>query len=145
MKKSFIVIIVLFIVIIAILSIWIMDFQKTQNQVKQFNSLYEQYLDKTILGSEVATAINRAIDNNEKYEIEKNDKGTYLEDDKYSLKIFIKLQEDGEYYSMERINIFKITEFVKNFSLEDFKCVKILYHDQTKRVSQIYFDLVEEN
>lgn len=142
MKKTLIIIIILFITIIAVFSIYLMNFQKAEKQMKQFNSLYEQYLDKTALGSEVATVINRAIDNNEKYEIEKNDKGTYIEDDKYSLKVFIKLEEEGEYYSMERINAFKITEFVNNFSLEDFKCTKILYHDQTKRVSQIYFDIV---
>ena len=120
----------------------LLDFKKSEKVSVEFNSKYEQLCNKTIYGSEIATIINQAIENNEKYNIEKNSKGTYINDGKYSLQVFIKLENDGEYFTMERINSFKISEFIRNFSLEDFKCTKILYHDNTKRVAQIFFDIV---
>lgn len=142
MKKTLIIFLIVFISIIASFSIVLGDVRKSEQQAKQFNDYYEQYENKIVLGSEVATAINKAIDNNEKYQIEKNDKGTYINDNNYSVQIFVKLEEKGEYYTMERINKFKVTEFIRNFSLQDFKCTNILYHSSTKRVSQIYFDIV---
>jgi len=43
--------------------------ESVQNEVKKFNMQYECYLNNLIKGTDVATVINRAIDNNEKYEI----------------------------------------------------------------------------
>ncbi len=143
MKKTLIIMLILFIAILAAVSIAVVDLQQTGNQVKQFNQIFEEYKDKTLLGSEVASLINKAIDNNEKNQISKNDKGIYQEDGKYSVQIFVKLEKDGEYFTMERINALKITEFVKNFSLQDFKCTGIEYHKETKRVSKVYFESIE--
>ena len=142
LKKTFIVICISFLVVIAGFYMMLLDFQKSEKVSREFNLRYEQLRDKTIYGSEIATIINQAIENNEKYNIKKNSKGTYINDNKYSLQVFVQLENEGEYFSMEKINNFKISEFIRNFSLEDFKCTKILYHDTTKRVSQIYFDIV---
>ena len=143
MKKTLIIMLILFIAILAVVSIAVVDLQQTGKQVKQFNQIFEEYKDKTLLGSEVASLINKAIDNNEKNQISKNDKGIYQEDGKYSVQIFVKLEKEGEYFTMERINALKITEFVKNFSLQDFKCTGIEYHKETKRVSKVYFESIE--
>ena len=134
---------ILFVAILAAMSITVVDLQQTGKQVKQFNQIFEEYKDKSLLGSEVASLINKAIDNNEKNQISKNDKGIYQEDGKYSVQILVKLEKEGEYFTMERINALKITEFVKNFSLQDFKCTGIEYHKETKRVSKVYFESIE--
>ena len=143
MKKTLIIMLILFIAILAVVSIAVVDLQQTGKQVKQFNQIFEEYKDKILLGSEVASLINKAIDNNEKNQISKNDKGIYQEDGKYSVQILVKLEKEGEYFTMERINALKITEFVKNFSLQDFKCTGIEYHKETKRVSKVYFESIE--
>ena len=143
MKKTLIIILILFVAILAAVSITVVDLQQTGKQVKQFNQIFEEYKDKSLLGSEVASLINKAIDNNEKNQISKNDKGIYQEDGKYSVQILVKLEKEGEYFTMERINALKITEFVKNFSLQDFKCTGIEYHKETKRVSKVYFESIE--
>lgn len=143
MKKTLIIMLILFVAILAAVSITVVDLQQTGKQVKQFNQIFEEYKDKSLLGSEVASLINKAIDNNEKNQISKNDKGIYQEDGKYSVQILVKLEKEGEYFTMERINALKITEFVKNFSLQDFKCTGIEYHKETKRVSKVYFESIE--
>ena len=143
MKKTLIIMLILFVAILAAVSIAVVDLQQTGKQVKQFNQIFEEYKDKSLLGSEVASLINKAIDNNEKNQISKNDKGIYQEDGKYSVQILVKLEKEGEYFTMERINALKITEFVKNFSLQDFKCTGIEYHKETKRVSKVYFESIE--
>ena len=143
MKKTLIIMLILFVAILAAVSIAVVDLQQTGKQVKQFNQIFEEYKDKTLLGSEVASLINKAIDNNEKNRILKSDKDIYQDDGKYSVQIFVKLEKDGEYFTMERINALKITEFVKNFSLQDFKCTSIEYHKETKRVSKVYFESIE--
>ena len=143
MEKNLIIMLILFVIILGAATIWIVDLQQTEKQVLQFNKTFEDYKDKISLGSEVATLINKAIDNNEKNQINKNDKGIYQDDGKYSVQVFIRLEKDGDLFSMERINALKITEFVKNFSLQDFKCTGIEYHKETKRVSKIYFEAIE--
>ena len=143
MKKNLIIMLILFVIILGAATIWIVDLQQTEKQVLQFNKTFEDYKDKISLGSEVATLINKAIDNNEKKQINKNNKGIYQDDGKYSVQVFVKLEKDGDLFSMERINALKITEFVKNFSLQDFKCTGIEYHKETKRVSKIYFEAIE--
>lgn len=142
MKKTLIIMLILFIAIFTAIAIAVVDLQQTGKQVKQFNQIFENCKDKNLLGSDVASLINKAIDNNEKKQISKNDKDIYQDDGKYSVQIFVRLEKDGEYFTMEKINALKITEFVKNFSLQDFKCTGIEYHKETNRVSKVYFEII---
>lgn len=144
MKKTVILALILCFICIIIFFIGFNNIKNTEGQIKQFNSEFEQYQDKIILGSNIATAINKAVDNNEKYNITKLEDNRYQSDEKFSVRIFVKLEENGQYFDMERIDSVGIGQFVKNFSLQDFKCSKIVYHSKTKRVSEVYFDVVEE-
>lgn len=144
MKKSISIMLVLFIIIIAIFSMIMINAQNNERQIYQFNNLYEQYKDKIVLGSDIASLINKTIDTNEKNNIKKDENGHYINNKINSVRIFVKLEIEGEYYSMERINQYKISEFVRNFSLQDFKCVNIKYHEDTKLVSDVYFDIYEK-
>ena len=119
------------------------NIQNVYKENKKENYVYEKYLNKEVMGTDVATLINRAVNNNEKYNIQKDDKGNYIDDDKYCIKIFVKLQTDGKYYNMETIYSNNVAEFVKNFNLEDFKCTDITYHNSTKRVATVYFEVLD--
>lgn len=143
MKKSLCIIIIFFIIIIGLTLIFMNNIQSVYKENKKENYVYEKYLNKEVMGTDVATLINRAVDNNEKYNIQKDDKGNYIDDDKYCIKIFVKLQTDGKYYNMETIYSNNVAEFVKNFNLEDFKCTDITYHNSTKRVATVYFEVLD--
>ena len=80
--------------IIAVFFNWYVDISKKNRQVSSYNSQYEIYSKENISGVSITTIINKAIDNNEKYDIQKSDKDVYINDDKYSTKIYIKVVED---------------------------------------------------
>ena len=48
---------------------------------------YEQYLEKEILGTDIATVINKAVDDNEKAFIKKDDENRYIQNDTNSINI----------------------------------------------------------
>lgn len=142
MKKQTIIIILILIVIFLIIAFAVMQNMKQGRDIASYNNEYEKYLNEQFLGTEVTTLINKAIDTNEKNSVEKNENGYYVENSTNSIKIYIKLQQDGEYVPMERIFQVGITEFVKNFNLEDFKCTKINYHQATKLVKEVYIEVI---
>ena len=51
----------------------------TNRLLKQENSKYECYLNRTIYGTEVATIINKAINQNENNQVQKDEKKHYIE------------------------------------------------------------------
>ena len=57
------------------------------NQVQKFNNEFSEYIDQEFYGTELATIINLAIDNNEKHKIEKDSTGKYIEDNLYSVRV----------------------------------------------------------
>ena len=143
MKKPLISLLILFIVLCAIFIGTMLNYKNSEKQILSFNKEYEQYMDKIVLGSEIATLINKATNNNEKNKIEKTNDGKYINNGINSIQIFIKLTQKKDYFPMETISEHKISEFVRNFNLQDFKCTKITYHDKTKQVAQLYFDIIE--
>lgn len=143
MKKSLYIIIAIFIIILGITLVFISNIKNIYKEAKKENYIYEKCLNQEVMGTEVASLINKAVDNNEKYNIEKDDKGNYIDDNNYSIKIYVKLQTDSKYYNMETIYSNNVAEFVKNFNLENFKCTNITYHNSTKRVATVYFEILE--
>ena len=47
------------------------EFRQKYNEAKSFNNKYEKYLDKEILGTDITTIINHAVDDNEKAFVKK--------------------------------------------------------------------------
>lgn len=115
----------------------------TNRLIKEENSEYEYYLNKTIYGTEVTTIINKAINQNENNNIQKNEKNYYIENDENSVKIDIKMITTGKTYPMEEIYNNDITRFVQNFNLIQFKCTSLEYHKKTGRVKKIIFEQIE--
>lgn len=146
MKKLIITFIVTFFVILLVISISIIENSKHLNTIQKENKEYEQYLGKDIFGTQVISLIHKAINENEKNEIPKDDKGYYIPNNTNSIKIELKMLQDSrlQTYQMETIEKVGISGFIKNFNLINFKCAKIEYHDQTKKVSKVVFEQTEE-
>lgn len=146
MKKVIIILIILAIIVITTLTLVVSQYKAERNEINKFNSEYEQYKDKTIYGTNIGSLINYAINNNEKYNIEKDENGNYIDDNKYCMRIEIKMVsvEDEEKiitYSMETIDSLGTERFVKNFNVLDFKCVDINYNSYG-RVNKLTFELI---
>lgn len=143
MKKVILSILIILLVILIIVAVKISDKGIVQTETKQFNAKFEAYKDKTIYGADILSIINKAIDNNKAQNIEKDEEGNYLENDKTSVKVDITLlntDKDNNIievtYPMERLQKVGLEGFIQNFSLIEFKCTEIEYNKQ-KRVSKI--------
>ena len=111
MKKFFIILLIVLIVVIAPLMMVMSDYKHQKGEIIKFNLEYEQYREGNVKGIYIASLINSAVDNNEKHEIEKNEKGRYIEDDKYCVRIEIMIdsitdESETTTYAMEDIYSF---------------------------------------
>ncbi len=143
MKKTILwVAILLLITIIAIL-INISNNKIKLNEIEKFNSEFESFKDKEIYGTDVYTIINKAIDNNEKYKIEKDENKNYIENDISSVKINLILLTKNEKEEiveierpMEALQKAGLAGFIQNFAGVKFKFENIEYN-LSGRVSKI--------
>ena len=108
---------------------------------KQANKEYEQYLEKNIFGTDVATIINKAIDSNNQNNIQQQD-GKYIENNENSIIVELVMitneeKEKTTTYRMETISKVGINEFIKNFNTATFKITKMEYHKQTGKIKYI--------
>jgi len=140
MKQSFLLILALFFIIICIVSLNIINIQNEQKKIKKQNEEYEYYLDKKILGTELASLISKVIDQNEKNGVLKDEKGNYIENEDNSIKIDLKMTTVDKTFPMEAIYNNKMINFVQNFNKIQFKCTQIEYHKNSKLVSKLVFE-----
>ena len=142
--KKLIIFFAVIIVIISAISLIYFNYKAEYNMAKRSNMEFEQYLNKEIEGMVVATAINKAVDNNEKYEISKNNKGIYLGDNENSIRIEIKMTDDNSIYQMETIYNSGIQNFINYYGNIKFKCTNIEYHNSNNKVKYILFEQISE-
>jgi len=135
MKKPLILIIIIIIIAIVPIMMKFSAYQNAQNEIKKFNLTYEKYLEKSMYGSEVGSIINSVIDNNEKYNIKKDENFRFIDDDKYCIIVEINiptLDENGneveDLYRMEAIDELGVDRFVANFSIYKFECQEKKYN-----------------
>lgn len=145
MKKFFAILIILLILVIAPLTLWISNYKEQIAEIKKFNLQYEQYKDTIVIGTEIASLINGAVDSNEKNEISKDEKGIYQDDDKNCIRVEVVInsvtnEDQTITYAMEDIYSLGMDRFVKNFNLIEFKCIDITYNSIGK-VNKIVFEL----
>lgn len=140
MKKIIICILSVFLVVICIVSYSV--YQKNENtaQIGVDNKTYESYYNKEVLGTDIISIINKAIDSNEKNDIKIGEDGNYIDNGKNSIRIEIKFLELDKVITMERINNVGIEKFWSNYGALSFKCTKIEYHEKTHRVKYMYFE-----
>lgn len=139
MKKIAIFFIIIILIICAIFAMYI-SYKANYNISKKSNLSFEKYLNEEVYGSELATVINRAIDRNEKNEVEKNNKGIYQNNDTNSINIEIKMLDDDTIYQMETFYKGGIQNFINYYNNIKFKCVDIKYHSSTNQVKYMLFE-----
>lgn len=124
MKKTIIVVLIPIIVILCSTIGLLILKNTTYRLIKQKNAEFEYYKDKVIYGTELASLINKVINENEKNRVPKNEKKQYIENNENSMKIDIKITETNKTYPMESIYNNDTTRFVENFGLIKFKCIR---------------------
>jgi len=142
MKKTISILLIIFICLILGFVYILIQYKADIRNLQSFNQEYEYYYDKTIEGTQIATVINKAINNNEVNNIAKDNKGRYIENESNSIKVEIYIKDNDTTYSMETIYNNGAEQFVSSFSLEDFKCTKIEYHESTKKVKYLLFEQI---
>lgn len=146
MKKIIIIFGITIVSLVLIISVSLIENNKNLSNIKAYNKQYEEYYEKTVYATDVITLINKATDQNLRNEIEKDEKGYFIENDINSIKVEIKLLSEEKLltYQMETLMNVGLEGFVKNFNLIKFKCTGIQYHINTKKVKKIVFEQIEE-
>lgn len=82
MKKNIIILITILLVIFFAIYGFLIEKRSETNVVKKQNKYYQNYLNKQIYGTDVATIINKAIDQNEQNKVEKDKNNLYIDNRK---------------------------------------------------------------
>lgn len=138
---------IFFIIIIAIVStisyIYLNQVAKI-NVAKKENAKFEMYVDKEISGMDLATIINKALDSNNRNEIQKDKNGKYIDNKIDSINIDIKFIDDDVIYNIEKIYVGGINQFVRFYGDIMFKCNEVKYHETTGKVSYMVFEQITQ-
>ena len=144
MKKQLLIIITIFIIVLALTYGLLISKRNEKAEVQKNNKYYENYLGKELLGTELATIMGKAIEENLNNNVQKDENGLFIENNENSIKIDLKMITIDKTYPMEVIYNNDITLFVQNFNLIKFKCTNIEYHKETGLISKIIFEQIEE-
>ena len=139
MKKIMIFIFCIVLIFLSIFSIKYINYKSEKSKIKEENLEYETYLNKQILGTELTTFINKAVDNNKKHNVSKDEQGFYIQNDTYSIEIEIKITDNDTTYKMETLYNGGIITFVQYYNSIIFECTKIEYNKLGK-VSYVLFE-----
>ena len=140
MKKYIILIII---VIIAVTSISYMYSLEKNKQINKNNNYYNELYNKTISGNDIATLINKTLDNNSKNEVKKDEKEYYIDNRTNSIIIEIKFIDSDNIFRAEQISKNGIENFIKLYNDMKFTCTKIEYHEKTNLVKYIFFEQIK--
>lgn len=140
--KKFFMFLIFVLIIISTVSYMYLNYQANYNTVKKQNNTFQKYYQKKVYGPDVATAINKAIDFNIKNGVQKDSNGEFVENDSNSIKINIKMIDNDNSYSMEKIAASGIENFIDYYNKIQFKCTDIEYHKNTNMVKSMIFEQI---
>ena len=147
MKRNLIILISALLIVCVFVVYFVINYRNMQIDAQANNKEYITYKDKTIVGTTLVSLINKTVDNNEKNDIEKDEKNTYIENDKNSVKIyiyFLDLEKEDKYietpYTMEQIYNNDTDNFIKLYGTSNFYCSNIDYHEKTGNVKSLTFE-----
>ena len=141
--KKIIIFLIIVLIIVATIAYMYLNYKATYNQTQIKNSQYESYDGQEIYGTDLATLINKAVDDNTKNNIEKADTGLYIDNEEDSVRIDIMFTDDDSVHSMEEIYNSGTSTFMQYYNQIRFKCTSIEHHSKTGRVSYMYFEQIE--
>ena len=139
MKKTIILIICVIIIVLSMFGIKYLDYKEQKSIIKKENFEYEVYLNKEVSGRDLTTAINRAVNNNEKNNISKDENGLYIQNDSDSIKIEIVILDTETTYQMETLYNGGMVNFIQYYGDIFFECTKIEYNSKG-RVGHMIFE-----
>ncbi len=139
MKKLVVFLGIIIIIVGAMFYLYI-QYQDNYQTIQRENRQFESYYDQETYGTNLATLINKAVDNNIKNNIEKDKEGKYIANDTNSINIDIKMTDNDKTYNMEKIYNGGISTFTSYYSQIKFKCTKIEYHQETGKVKYLLFE-----
>ena len=142
MKKTILLILAILAIIIATISYLYMTNKANYEMAQKQNVQYESYYQQEIYGPDLATLINKAVDDNNKNDVEKTKKGKYIENTTNSINIDIKFTDDNTIHAMEEIYNGGISTFIQYYNQIKFKCTKIDYHASTHKVKYMLFEQI---
>ena len=143
MKRRILVILGIFIIILLFSVYLVYNYRKGVIQAQGFNKQYENYYQKTILGTDLATVMNKAMDYNKRNDITKDSNDRYYIETENSLLIEVKFLEKEETVKMEDILLQDMENFINFYATASFKCTKIEYHQENKQVKSLFFEQIQ--
>lgn len=141
MKKIFL-FFAMIIIIICGISYMFLNYKANYNISKKANLEFENYLNVEVSGIDLVTVMNRAIDSNERNEVEKNKKGIYQDNENNSISIEVKITDNDTIYQMETFEKSGMQNFLTYYGNIKFKCTNIKYHQTTKKVKYMLFEQI---
>ena len=142
--KKFIIFLIVILIIISYITYLHLDYRADIKSAQYDNMKYEKYLDKEVNANIVASVINRAVDNNIREKVQKNNNGVYIDNQKSSINVQIKFLDNDKTYDMETLYNDGMDNFIKYYNQIDFKCTKIDYHKNTGRVKYMLFEQITQ-
>lgn len=142
--KKIVLFFITIIIIVSGMSYMFLNYKANYNTSKKTNLEFENYLNVEVYGTDLITVMNRAIDNNERNEVEKNSKGIYIDNGTNSISIEIKITDNDTLYQMETFNKNGMQQFLTYYSGIKFKCTNIEYHQSTKKVKYMLFEQITD-
>jgi exopolysaccharide biosynthesis protein len=139
MKKTIIFIICVVIIILSVFGNKYLNYREEKSLIKKENLEYETYLNKEVSGRDLTTAINRAVNSNEKNKVSKDENGLYTNNDINSISIEIKISDNDQTYKMETLYNGGMVTFIQYYGDISFECKKIDYNSKG-RVSYMLFE-----
>lgn len=143
MKKTIFILIAVVIVLVSIIGIKYFSYLANFNEIKMENAEYEKYINQEIYGIDLATLINKSVDQNVKKEIEFDEKGFFISNEKDSIQIEIYMQDNETTYKMETIHNVGTEQFVQYYGNIKFKCSKTEYHKKTGKIKYMLFEQIQ--
>ena len=143
MKRSLFTILAILLTISVAITLHVYNANRIDKMATKHNQQYEMYCNKKILGTDLISLINKAIDYNEKNNIPKQkDSIYYVNNNTNSIQISVKFIENDKIIEMEDIAEKQTETFIKFFATSIFICNDIKYHEQTKNVQSMYFEQI---
>lgn len=142
MKKIAMFFFIIIIIVAAITYMFLVN-KANYNNTQRENREYENYYNKELLGNELTTIINRAINNNKLNEVQTDNKGKFIDNQTNSIHIEVKIIDNDTTYTMEQLYIGDMSNFVKFYSEITFKCTKMEYHKNNK-IKYMLFEQITE-
>lgn len=143
MKKIALFFLIIIVIVVGI-SYMYLNSKASYYQTKKSNMEFESYYNHEIMGTDLTTIINKAVDSNQNNNVFKDEKGKYINNDNNSINIDIKMLDVDETYSMETFFDGGMDKFVQHYGTIQFKCTQIEYHKKTNKVKYMLFEQITQ-